>query len=371
MLVNCREVSHYDETPVLFRWVWRLESLELQPFYRRTRRYPPVKIPEVNFKEFTNRCGGTIVGFAIGDALGMPAEFLTRDQIRRYYGKTITDFLRAHQGHASDFLPSGSYTDDTQMMLATAECLIECQKMDAARQGDALLSWYLNTVPHRTPMRANMRACKHLSTGRAWTKSGVFSGGCGAAVRMPPIGLFFCQSPEILIKAALDDCIITHTEPRARAAAVAVAYLIARLAQATEKCSPGDQVLETADRVAHIDEDMAALLRWVTQITHLPPEEALFEIGCSADALEAIPAATYCFLKYPRQFHNAVLAAVNAGDAADSVGALTGSFVGALAGVEAIPQSLRRQVENADLLAAVGERLASLASSAGAQSMAS
>ena len=62
---------------------------------------------------------------------------------------------------------------------------------------------------------------------------------------------------------------------------------------------------------------------------------------------------------------------MNAGDAADSVGALTGSFVGALAGVEAIPQSLRRQVENADLLAAVGERLASLASSAGAQSMAS
>ena len=88
----------------------------MQPFYRRTRRYPPVKIPEVNSKEFTNRCVGTIVGFAIGDALGMPAEFLTRDQIRRYYGKTITDFLRAHQGHASDFLPSGSYTDDTQMM---------------------------------------------------------------------------------------------------------------------------------------------------------------------------------------------------------------------------------------------------------------
>src|SRR5213083_228434 len=178
---------------------------------------------------------------------------------------------------------------------------------------------------------------------------------------MPPIGLFLCRGPDTLIKAALDDCIITHTEPRARAAAVAVAYLIARLAQATEKCSPGDQVLETADRVAHIDEDMAAMLRWVTQITHLSPEEALFEIGCSADALEAIPAATYCFLKYPRNFQQAVLAAVNAGDAADSVGALAGSFVGALAGVEAIPKDWRLQVENSDLLADVGESLAALA----------
>src|SRR5213593_943682 len=196
-------------------------------------------------KKLTSRFVGCVVGFAVGDALGMPAEFLTRNQIRRYYGRHITGFIKAHDGHASDFLSSGSYTDDTQMMLATAECLIECEKMDPARQADALLSWYLNTVPHRTPMRANMRACKHLSTGRAWTKSGVFSASCGAAIRMPPLGLFFYRSPDTLVKAALDDCLITHTEPRARAAAVAVAYLIARLVQLTDRCSPGDQVLET------------------------------------------------------------------------------------------------------------------------------
>src|SRR5439155_20034463 len=100
----------------------------------------------------------------------MPAEFLTRDQIRRYYGKAITGFLKAHQGHASDLLPPGSYTDDTQIMLATAQCLIECQKMDPARKGDALLSCYLNTVPHRTSIRANAGACKHRSTRSAWTK---------------------------------------------------------------------------------------------------------------------------------------------------------------------------------------------------------
>jgi len=313
-------------------------------------------------KLLANRFVGTLVGFAVGDALGMPAEFLSRDQIRRYYGKPITDFIKAHQGHASDFLPRGSYTDDTQMMLATAECLIECRKMDPARQADALLSWYLNTVPHRAPMRANVRACKHLSTGRAWTKSGVFSSGCGAAVRMPPIGLFFHQEPETLTRAALDACTITHTEPRARAASLAVAYLVARLVHATDRCSAGDQVLETADRVASLDGDMAAMLRWVTQIVHLPPEEALFEIGTSADALEAIPAAVYCFLKHPRNFPGAVLAAVNGGDAAGSIGALTGSMVGALAGIEAIPIQWREQVENADVLQGVAENLAALVS---------
>jgi ADP-ribosylglycohydrolase len=312
-------------------------------------------------KQLTGRFTGCIVGFAVGDALGMPAQFLTRDQIRTYYGKSIVGFMKAHPGHASDSLVEGSYTDDTQMMLAAAESLIECRGMDAARQADALLSWYANAAPHRTPTRANIRACKHLSAGRPWSKSGVFSGGCGAAVRMPPIGLFYFRCPEALIRSALDACVMTHTDPRAKAASVAVAYLIARLVQTNEKSSPGEQVLETADKVASLDQDMAAMLRWVTQMLHLDPEEALFEIGTSSDAIEAIPAATYCFLKYPHQFQNAVLAAVNAGDASDSIAALTGSMVGAYSGIEAIPRQWQLEVENPDVLTGTAEGLAALA----------
>ncbi len=313
--------------------------------------------------ELRNRCVGAIVGFAIGDALGMPAEFLSREQIRRYYGKPISGFIRAHPGHASDFLPEGSHTDNTQTMLATAECLIECKKMDPARQADALLSWFLNSVPHRTPSTANLRACKHLSVGRPWNKSGVFSSGCSAAMRMTPIGLLFNGSSETLTRAAIDACIITHNEPRARAASVCVAYLTARLLQSDKRSSPGNQVLETADHIAKLDDDLAAILRWTTQITHLPPEEALFEIGTSSDAIETVPAAVYCFLKYPRNFASAVLTAVNAGDAADSIGALTGSFVGALAGMEAINRKWLAAVENSDVLVGAGESLAKLSAS--------
>ena len=312
-------------------------------------------------KELTGRFIGSIVGFAVGDALGMPTQFLTRDQIRRYYGKPVAGFLKAHPGHASDSLSQGSYTDDTQMMLATAECLIECRGMDAAKQAEALLSWYVNGAPHRTPMRANIRACKHLGMGRPWTRSGVFSGGCGAAVRMPPIGLFFHRCPEALFRAAIDACVMTHTDPRAKAASVAVAYLVARLVQANAKSSPGEQVLETADKVADLDQDTAAMLRWVTQMLHLSPEEALFEIGTSSDAIEAIPAATYCFLKYPRNFQHAALAAVNAGDASDSIAALAGSMVGAYSGIDAIPKQWQQEVENPDVLVGTAESLAALA----------
>ena len=106
--------------------------------------------------EIKNRCVGAILGFAIGDAIGMPAEFLSREEIKRCYGKPISTFIRAHPGHANDFLSPGSYTDNTQVMLTTAECLIECRKMDPARNADALLSWHKNNAPHRS------RSCGNL-----------------------------------------------------------------------------------------------------------------------------------------------------------------------------------------------------------------
>lgn len=309
-----------------------------------------------------DRCIGAVLGFAVGDALGMPAEFLSRDEIASRYGGPITDFIPAHDGHANDFLAPGSYTENTRTMLATAECLIECGGMDPARHADALVSWYRDTVPHRTPSTSMLQACRHLSMGRPWNKSGVYSSGCSASMRMVPIGIFFSRNTDLLARAALDNCLITHTAPRALAAAVAVAYLCARLLQSGAGCSPGDQVLETADHVEHLDRDLAAMLRWTTQVTHLPPDEALFEIGTSSDAMETVPAAVYCFLKYPGDFPRAVLAAVNAGDAADSIGALTGSFVGLLSGTSTIGAGWTRSVENSDVLTGVGENLAALLS---------
>jgi len=63
------------------------------------------------------------------------------------------------------------------------------------------------------------------------------------------------------MRSASDDCLITHTEPSARAASVAVACLVARLIKSTDRCFPADQVLETSDRVLPLDQDFAAMLR--------------------------------------------------------------------------------------------------------------
>jgi ADP-ribosyl-[dinitrogen reductase] hydrolase len=309
-------------------------------------------------ENFHDRCKGGILGFAVGDALGMPTEFLSREQIQRYYRKPISDFIQAHPGHANDSLPPGSYTSNTQTMLVTAETLLECGRMDPARQAEAMLAWYQNTSPHRTPSMAILRACKHLAMGKPWNKSGVFSSGCSAAMRTVPIGIYCHRNPDTIARAALDNCMITHTEPRARAAAVSVAYLASRILQSDDYSMAGWQVLETADYIARFDEVLAAVLRWTTQIVHLPPEEALFELGTSSDAIEVVPAAIYCFLKFPGDFSRAVLAAANAGEASNAIAALAGSFVGLLSGASVIDERWRHTVENADIMIGIGEHLA-------------
>ena len=235
--------------------------------------------------ELKNRCVGAIAGFAIGDALGMPAAFLSRDQIRRYYGKPISGFLKAHPGHASDFLPRGllhrQYPDDAcnrgmpdRMQKDGSGAAGGCIAFVVFKHRPASDSLHrksasLQASVHRTAVEQKRRFQQRLRCRHAHDSDRAL---------LQPL-------PRRRLRAQLwTTALITHNEPRARAAAVSVAYLTARLLQSDERSWPADQVLETADHIAHLDEDLAAVLRWSTQITHLPPEEALFEIGTSSDA---------------------------------------------------------------------------------------
>ena len=61
-----------------------------------------------------------IIGFAIGDALGVPAEFKSRDELKRY---PITDM----KADGTYNVPAGTWSDDTSMTLATLDSIIEKQ----------------------------------------------------------------------------------------------------------------------------------------------------------------------------------------------------------------------------------------------------
>ena len=78
-----------------------------------------------------------IIGFAIGDALGVPAEFKSREELKRY---PITDMV----GDGTYNVPAGTWSDDTSMTLATIDSIIEKQTIDVNDMASKFLKWFRN-----------------------------------------------------------------------------------------------------------------------------------------------------------------------------------------------------------------------------------
>jgi ADP-ribosyl-[dinitrogen reductase] hydrolase len=135
---------------------------------------------------------------------------------------------------------------------------------------------------------------------------------------------------------------ITHGGPAAFNAATAIAYAV-RLAATGE--SRETWARDTAEFLGggELAERLTELDQLVALATSALPE-VLEWTGTGLDALESVPAAFAAAMTEP-VFENAVSAAVNAGGATDTVGALTGALAGAAGGASGIPQGLIDSLE--------------------------
>ena len=159
---------------------------------------------------------GCLVGLAVGDALGAPVEFLSLSDIRRRYGADgISDFF------AWDGFDPGSYTDDTQMSLATAVGCIRAQQrfkesgvfQPAEMVYHRYLDW-LKTQNDPAQRRAPGNTClTALRSGKMGTISDRINDrkGCGGVMRAAPVGLAF--KPGEAFKYGAEFAALTHGHP--------------------------------------------------------------------------------------------------------------------------------------------------------------
>jgi ADP-ribosylglycohydrolase len=159
---------------------------------------------------------GCLYGLAIGDALGAPVEFLSLDQIKKQYGEKGVADLYEWGGFRA-----GSYTDDTQMSLATAVgCIRGCQRWrdrgicnPASVVHRRYLAW-LETQKDIAQRRAPGNTClSALQSGKMGTieKRINDSKGCGGVMRTAPVGLAF--PPDRAFRNGADCAAITHGHP--------------------------------------------------------------------------------------------------------------------------------------------------------------
>lgn len=308
---------------------------------------------------------GCLIGSAIGDALGMPLEFLKPEDIQRRYGN-VTEYLTPDPEHACGHLHKGQYTDDTQLTLALAESLIEAKGFDPEAFKKKLIAWY-RQEDRRAPGQACLEGAHNLSEGVFYKESGKpNAAGNGTAMRVAPLGLVY--SGEDLIRHSYVQSLMTHNDPRASIGSILTAFTVNKLLKLTAPLDPPVFLKEMRGMAVHLEKffkltppEYSEKLYWMGTRLGEDFEETLEQIGTGGYVVDTVSACLWTLLSFPEDFEEALVRVVNRGDDADTLGAITGALVGTHVGIARIPRRWIEGLEGVDRLALVSRALFALA----------
>lgn len=283
--------------------------------------------------EQVDSIAGAILGCAVGDAIGLPYEGLSKRRGRRLLGEP--DRYRFVVGR-------GMVSDDTEhtCMVAQALCAAPRDPGAFARQLAYRLRWWLLGLPVGIGS-ATLRATVRLWLGFSPSRSGVFSAGNGPAMRSPVLGAAI-EDVETLRSFVRASTRITHTDPKAYygAFAVALAAWCARRGADTPQAffetyrsvAGPDRSEEFAELMANVEKSLAA---------GEPTEVFAKQLGCgqrvSGYVYRTVPVALHSWLSHPRDYRRSVVAVIRCGGDTDTTAAIVGATVGSGLGRAGIP----------------------------------
>ncbi|MDF0592749.1 ADP-ribosylglycohydrolase family protein [Methanotrichaceae archaeon M04Ac] len=310
--------------------------------------------------DLLDRFCGCLLGLAVGDALGMPVEGLTRDEIRASAGE-VREMLAPAADHFHSGLAPGQYTDDTEQTLILADSIIDAGFFDVERFAAKLAEWgrcwTADPGQNRGVGWTSMTAIGELLRDRPWREAGLATPTCGSAMRAAPIGLVYHCNLDLVARYADLQSLPTHSAAAARAGAVAVA---AGVALSLLGFAPVKVLEMAATLTERIDRDFARRLLVVEELLDLDPAEALGEIGTSPMVSETVPAAFFCHLKLEPE--EALIAAASNGGDTDSIASIAGALAGASRGSGWIPERWLFHLEDRERIERVARDLAAVAS---------
>ena len=343
-----------------------------------------------------DRARGALYGLAIGDALGMPTQLLSRQQITARWGPLLTGFEPAPPGHPiAAGLPAGAVTDDTEQAVLLARMLVENRGVPGPDDwAAALIGWELDMAERGSldllgP--STKRALTAVLAGTPPEEAGRHGDTNGAAMRITPVGIAFPATPpptpdadpatppptsnadaatppptsdadtatppptsnvdandlSRLVDRVMAASLVTHNTSVALAGAAAVAAAVsagvggASVAEATEA---GIAAARLGAGRGHwiAGADVAARISWATGLVKdAGPAQAAGLIGTlvgtSLATQESVPAAFAVLSVIPGDPWQACLLAASLGGDTDTIAAMAGAVAGACHGQSAFP----------------------------------
>jgi ADP-ribosyl-[dinitrogen reductase] hydrolase len=270
-----------------------------------------------------SRALGAFVGLAVGDALGAPVEFCRRDTFEPVSGMRSGGYFK---------LPAGAWTDDTAMALCLAESLLQHPDLDAKDLLDRFCRWAGQAE------NTSMGVCVGIGQntlrvlGNFHRKGDLFaletrqkSDGNGAVMRLAPVAIRHWKDPLKALRVAELQSRTTHYS---EISAGACGYLASILVDLVG----GQSWFETVQRPLPPSWPGVLKSTGATEWGMLDRDN----ISSTGYVVHTLEAALWA-VDTTESFEDALLKAVNLGDDADSVGAVTGQIAGARYGLSAIP----------------------------------
>ena len=308
-----------------------------------------------------DRALGAFYGLAVGDALGMPTETLSRAAVDRLFG-TLDGFRAAPaENELSAGLAAGHVTDDTDQAVIVARCLVDgAGRVDPDLLARRLLDWQTRMEQAGSADLlgpSTLRALHLVAAGAPAGTTGRWGDTDGAAMRVTPLGIACPPEPlGRLCSAVADLDRLTHDTTVANAGACAVAAVVsAGVSGAAWAEAAPLGVAAAAAGSAHgyhvAGADVGRRIGWAVELVRGADDEQLLDlvdglVGTGMATPEAVPAAFAVASHAPDDPWRVALLAARLGGDSDTIAAMATAMVGACTGVGALPADAVTQVRS-------------------------
>lgn len=302
-----------------------------------------------------SRARGALLGLAIGDALGMPTQYMPRELIAGRYGVLDRFHDAPPDNIISHGMAAGRVTDDTDQAVILGQLIVEGRgHVDPETFARRLLAWEQRMIAAGSDDLlgpSTRRALTLASEGTSTDLTGRTGATNGAAMRVAPVGIAFPAEPlPALIDAVVQTGHVTHNTTIGLAGAAAVAAAVslgvdgAAVPEALARSIDGAR-LGALRGYYYAGADVAARIAWALDLVRGRSVEDALDliyrlVGTGVATQEAVPAAiAICSLAPDDPWLACRLAASLGGDC-DTVAAIAGAIVGACHGVEGFPSDV-------------------------------
>ena len=287
-------------------------------------------------KTTINKIKGTIYGQVIGDALGLGAEFMSKEEVRDNYPNGLTDYEQIVQDKHRSRWERGAWTDDTDQFLCIMDSLLDKGKVELLDIAKRFYQWYkaepmgigsttLSVLAMPQYIKYPQKAA-HL----VWKLKGKDLAPNGALMRNAIVGIWDYENQGQVRKNSKEICQLTHYDQRCVDSCIIHSQIIS-----AELAHGGCSSDYLKDLIDILDPRIKTYLG-----EHLTADIRTLKLGEQQGmgyTIKALAAALWAYT-YANSFEHGLLKIINEGGDADTNGCIAASVLGAKFGFESIPK---------------------------------